>query len=79
MISKISYQFLKRTRAFSSVVKTVPGNKPPMREETTAGRYAGVLFSIGSKNQELDVLNEDMEYLNALMTQVFCDHRRVAN
>jgi hypothetical protein len=70
MISQISRQFLKQSRLFSQVIKNVPGDKPPVREETVVGRYAGVLFSIGSKNNRLDVINNDIQLLSQLLKEV---------
>ena len=72
MISKISFKLLRlrQARLFATVIKNVPGDKPPVREENVEGRYAGVLFSIASKNQELDAVNADMEFLAQLMKNV---------
>lgn len=63
-------------------VKSVPGNKvlspafswsplfhgtqPPVNEESPAGKYAGVLFTVASQNEALDKILEDMHYLREL-------------
>lgn len=70
MISKMPYQLFRLGRSFSTVIRTVPGHRAPVREETVAGRYAGILFNIGSKNEQLDVINEDMELLLQVIQEV---------
>lgn len=70
MLAKYSQRYLRFSRAFSSTISSVPGNKPPVREESVAGRYAGILFSLASKNEELHVINEDMTFLNTLIHKV---------
>lgn len=70
MISKVSYQMLRIGRSFSSVIRSVPGNRPPVREETIAGRYAGILFSIGSRNEQLETINQEMEYISQILQEV---------
>ena len=34
-----------------SVIKSVPGNKPPMFEDSVHGKYAGVLFGAASEKE----------------------------
>lgn len=70
MISKMPYQLFRIGRSFATVIRSVPGNRPPIREETVAGRYAGILFSLGSKNEQLDTINEDMEFIQKLLQEV---------
>lgn len=70
MISKIPYKLFRASRAFSTAIKSVPGNKAPVREETVAGRYAGVVFKIASANEKLDVINQDMEFLAQMLNEV---------
>lgn len=38
---------------FSSQIDTVEGHRPPVLEASVHGQYAGVLFSIASKNNSL--------------------------
>merc|ERR1712072_420097 len=74
MLSRFASTVLKtptfyNARYFSQVISSVPGNKPPVTEETVAGRYAGVLFKIASQNEVLDKVADDMEMLNSVATQ----------
>jgi len=74
MLSRFLTQSLRKSQAplfrpFSEVLKSVPDHKAPLQEESFSGRYAGVLFTIASKNEILDQINEDMEYLNQLNTE----------
>merc|ERR1711990_221963 len=74
MLSRFVSSALKKptfynARYFSQVISSVPGNKPPVTEETVAGRYAGVLFKIASQNEVLDKVAADMELLNGVATQ----------
>lgn len=70
MISKLPYQLFRMSRSFATVIKSVPGHRAPVREETVAGRYAGILFSLASKDQQLDLINEDMEFIAKLLQEV---------
>ena len=45
------------------VVESTEGHQPPMKEETIAGRYAGVLFTGASQVGHLYRVYEDMLYL----------------
>jgi hypothetical protein len=67
MIGKFTHQLLRQSRFFSNAAfKTVPGHKAPIREESVDGRYAGVLFSVASKNNELDLVLADMDMITTL-------------
>lgn len=63
------------TRLFSRVafnataIKSVPGHLPPRKEDNAAGRYAGSLFSSASEKQQLDVVQEDLNWLGRLIKQ----------
>lgn len=71
MIGKFTQQLLRQGRFFSSATfKTVPGHKAPIREESVDGRYAGVLFSVASKNNELDLVLADMDLITGLLKEV---------
>lgn len=70
MISKLPYKLFKVSRAFSTVIRSVPGNLPPVREDTVAGRYAGVLFKIASGSEKLDTIAQDMEFFDKIMSEV---------
>lgn len=71
MIGKFTHQLLRQSRFFSTTTwKTVPGHKAPIREESVHGRYAGVLFSIASKNNELDTVLADMDLIAGLLQEV---------
>ena len=63
------------TRLFNRVVfnataiKSVPGHLPPRKEDNPAGRYAGSLFSSASEKEQLDVVQEDLNYVGKLLKQ----------
>ena len=84
MLSRFASTALKsqtfyNARYFSEVLKSVPGNKAPVIEETVAGRYAGVLFRIASKNEILHLVAEDMERLNEVAKQSVAVRNFLAN
>lgn len=70
MIRTFTKRLYLNSRSFSTVINSVPGDRPPVREENVEGRYAGVLFSIASRNQELDSVNADMTLINQALKQV---------
>ena len=63
------------TRLFNRVVfnataiKSVPGHLPPRKEDNPAGRYAGSLFSSASEKEQLDVVQEDLNWIGKLIKQ----------
>jgi F0F1-type ATP synthase delta subunit len=69
MISRLSRSLIKpvNSKYFSSQIKSVQGNRPPLNEENIPGRYAGVLFTISSQKESLNLVNADMEYLSQLI------------
>jgi len=48
------------------VVNSVENNKALSREDTIEGRYAGVLFTTASMNEDLFNVYEDMQYIRSL-------------
>ena len=48
------------------VTQSVPNNKALSKEDTIEGRYAGVLFTTASANEELFDVYDDMMYLQEL-------------
>ena len=49
-------------------VDSTPDHEPPSKEDTIAGRYAGVLFTYASKQSQLYDVFEDVKYLQELFT-----------
>jgi F-type H+-transporting ATPase subunit O len=47
-------------------IESVPNHKPPVSEDTIAGRYAHTLFSAASKEKNLFRVYEDMSYLKSI-------------
>lgn len=56
-------------RMFSVAIDSVPEHRPPVVEETVEGRYAGVLFTLASRAEQLSVIQQDMEMLSQLIKQ----------
>ena len=52
-----------------SKIESVPNHKPPISEDSVAGRYAHTLFTVASQNKELYKVNEDMKYILEVYTQ----------
>ena len=50
-----------------SAIKSVPGHRPPRKEDNPSGRYAGSLFSAASQKEQLDTVQEDLEWLQKLL------------
>jgi hypothetical protein len=48
------------------VVESAPDNKPPTSEDTIEGRYASVLFTSASAENQLFSIYEDIVYLQSL-------------
>lgn len=78
MIRTLTKRLHLNARSFA-VISRVEGDRPPIREETVKGRYAGVLFTIASKNGQLDVINEEMAYIAQLGAQVGLADERARN
>ena len=47
-------------------VDSTPDHQPPSKEDTIEGRYAGVLFTYASTQEQLYAVYEDVKYLQAL-------------
>ena len=73
MIGRLTRKVLSRptlARYFSEI-NSVKDNKPPLKEENVSGRYAGVLFTIASKNEALSKVNDDMVYITELINNSY--------
>ena len=66
-LPRLLFQPLKFGFATADVkIDSIPGNRPPLYEESVHGKYAGVLFAVASeKNILYDVL-EEMKYFKDL-------------
>jgi hypothetical protein len=70
MIRTLTKRLYLNSKSFSTVINSVPGDRPPLREENVEGRYAGVLFTVASRNQELESVNTDMTMISQALKQV---------
>ena len=50
-------------RFFASKLKSVPGHKPPVTSENLHSRYSEVLFSYASKENKINLVEQDLENL----------------
>jgi F-type H+-transporting ATPase subunit O len=69
LLMKQNYFFSSEKSDFE--IKSVPGNKPPVKEENPPSRYAAVLFSAASKREALYLVLEDIKYIKELINK--CD------
>ena len=66
--SKYWSLFTPAFRAFSKI-DTFAGHVPPVWDDSLTGRYATVLFSQASKNNQLSRVLEDVEFLKDFSKQ----------
>jgi len=66
---KLNYTPFRSFSALQVDIKSVPGNKAPLLEESPHGRYASVLFSIASTKEILHIVLEDVKQIKEIYKQ----------